>query len=132
MLCQFYNLWKNEMSTDIMVARWKIMEKPHYCVIPSTIVSTLVIHKVIMFTISRWSSYHLFISSASLVWKPIIGDAVHCFDSLSGWWSNTRSHNSLTGASACGLPWWLKSGLSNLWMPSHIEGKFGQFNWHHS
>ena len=27
-------LVKSEMSTDMMVARWKIMGRPHYCVIP--------------------------------------------------------------------------------------------------
>lgn len=89
-------------------------------------------HDVIIFTMICWSSYHLLliIFSSTLVWEPIIVDIVHnIFKTPLDWWSNTWSHNSVTGASACGLLERPEIGLSSCYMPTHNEGKFGQCNW---
>lgn len=95
-----------------------------------TIVPFLSSHaSVIIFTMNCWSSYY-FLSSVQVLFENQLLQ-IHCFETLLGWWSNTWSHKSVAGVSVCGLLHWPVSGLSSCWMPTHNEGKFEQFNWHH-
>lgn len=98
--------------------------KPHYCAVSFITCKCSYIHYELLIFIL------FFIFSSSLTWESIIADAVHCFVTLLGWWSNTWTHKSVTGVSVYELLQWPLSGLSSCWMPTHNEGKSEQFNWH--